>query len=73
LQTFAEKYDKSPAQILIRWVLQHDMIVIPKSSNPDHIHANADVFDFEISEEDMCRIDAFDENYHCTWDPTGEP
>lgn len=73
LQEFAEKYDKSPAQILIRWVLQHDMVVIPKSSNPDHIRANADVFDFEISEEDMCRIDAFDENYHCTWDPTGEP
>ena len=73
LQKFAEKYDKSPAQILIRWVLQHDMVVIPKSSNPDHIRANADVFDFEISEQDMCRIDAFDENYHCTWDPTGEP
>jgi diketogulonate reductase-like aldo/keto reductase len=73
LQKFAEKYDKSPAQILIRWVLQHDMVVIPKSSNPDHIRANADVFDFKISEEDMCHIDAFDENYHCTWDPTSEP
>jgi diketogulonate reductase-like aldo/keto reductase len=66
----AERYSKSPAQILIRWVLQHDMVVIPKSSDPDHIRANADVFDFEISEEDMCRIDAFDENYRCTWDPT---
>jgi len=42
-------------------------------SNSYHIRANADVFDFEISEEDMCRIDAFDESYHCTWDPTGEP
>ncbi len=72
LKKYAEKYGKSPAQILIRWVLQHDMVVIPKSSNPDHIRANADVFDFEISEEDMCHIDAFDENYHCTWDPTGE-
>ncbi len=72
LLEIAETYGKSPAQVLIRWVLQHDMVVIPKSSNPDHIRANADIFDFEISEEDMCRIDAFDENYHCTWDPTGE-
>lgn len=73
LKKIAASYDKSPAQILIRWALQHDIVVIPKSSNPDHIRANADVFDFEISGEDMCRIDAFDENYHCTWDPTGEP
>ncbi|MGC9399529.1 MAG: aldo/keto reductase [Anaerolineae bacterium] len=73
LREIADKYNKSPAQILIRWVLQHDMVVIPKSSNPDHIRANAEVFDFEISEEDMYRIDAFDENYHCTWDPTDEP
>ena len=69
----AEKYGKSPAQILIRWALEHDVVVIPKSSDKQHIQDNADVFDFEISEEDMCRLDDLDEDYRCTWDPTSEP
>ncbi len=69
----AEKYGKSPAQILIRWALEHDVVVIPKSSDKQHIRDNADVFDFEISEEDLCRLDDLDEDYRCTWDPTSEP
>lgn len=73
LVEIARKYGKTPAQILIRWCLQHEVVVIPKSSNPQRIRENADVYDFEISAEDMCRLDAFDERYHCTWDPTGVP
>ncbi len=73
LAEIAHKYGKTPAQILIRWVLQHGVGVIPKSAHPQRIRENADVYDFEISEEDMCRLDAFDACYHCTWDPTGEP
>jgi diketogulonate reductase-like aldo/keto reductase len=69
----AEKYGKSPAQILIRWALEHDVVVIPKSSDKQHIRDNADIFDFEISEQDLCRLDDLDENYRCTWDPTSEP
>lgn len=72
LTEIARKYGKTPAQILIRWCLQHEVVVIPKSSNPQRIRENADVYDFEISAEDMCRLDAFDERYHCTWDPTHE-
>ena len=64
---------KTPAQILIRWALQHRLVVIPKSSNPRRILENADVFDFEISPEDMQLLDSFNENLRTCWDPTGAP
>jgi methylglyoxal/glyoxal reductase len=57
LQAIARKYHKSAAQILIRWALQKDMIVIPKSSQQQHILENANVFDFEISAIDMATLD----------------
>ena len=66
----ADRYSKTPAQILIRWALQHDLVVIPKSSNPGRIHENADVFDFNIAEEDMKTLDSFHENLRVSWDPT---
>ena len=58
----AEKYGKTPAQILIRWDLQHEVVTIPKSIQPSRIVENAQVFDFEISAEDMARIDQIDKN-----------
>ena len=64
---------KSPAQILIRWALQHQLVVIPKSSNRQRIFENADVFDFEISPEDMRLLDSFNENLRTCWDPTNAP
>jgi diketogulonate reductase-like aldo/keto reductase len=70
LVAVAEKYDKSPAQILIRWALQHRVVVIPKSSNQAHIRANADVFDFEIEPEDMARLDELDRGLRVSWDPS---
>ncbi len=70
LRSLADHYSKTPAQILIRWALQHDLVVIPKSSNPGRILENADVFDFSISEEDMKTLDSFDENLRVSWDPT---
>jgi len=61
---------KSTAQILIRWALQHDVVVIPKSANRQRIVENADVFDFTISAEDMRTLDGFNENLRTCWDPT---
>ena len=59
LTSIAGKYNKSPAQILIRWCLQKDIIVIPKSVHKERIVENANVYDFEISQEDIRQIDAF--------------
>jgi len=73
LQAIAAKYGRSPAQILLRWGLQHGLVMIPKSSRPDHIRENANVFDFEIRAEDMAALDALDEQHHMAWDPTGAP
>ena len=47
--------------------------MIPKSSRPDHIRENANVFDFDIRAEDMAALDALDEQHHMAWDPTGAP
>jgi diketogulonate reductase-like aldo/keto reductase len=69
LQRIAQAYDKSVAQLLIRWNLQKGVITIPKSSNRDRIAQNADVFDFMISDEDMKRIDALDRNERVGPDP----
>jgi diketogulonate reductase-like aldo/keto reductase len=52
-QEIAKRYNKSVPQVLLRWSLQQGFICIPRSSNRDHIRANADVFDFELSESDM--------------------
>jgi diketogulonate reductase-like aldo/keto reductase len=64
---------KSPAQILIRWALQHGLAVIPKSADRRRIFENADVFDFEIGAQDMQTLDRFNENLRTCWDPTNAP
>lgn len=72
LTAIAKRYNKSNAQIMIRWVLQHGVVVLPKSSSTQRIEENAAVFEFTISDDDMKAIDALNENWHCTWDPTNE-
>jgi diketogulonate reductase-like aldo/keto reductase len=73
LLEIAKTYAKSAAQILIRWGLQHGMVVLPKSIRRERIEENAGVFDFEISADDMTRLDNMDENLRTCWDPTDAP
>ena len=56
----AQKYDKTPAQIILRWHLQDGNIIIPGSSNPSRIKENISLFDFELSSEDMEKMSALD-------------
>ena len=56
----AEKYGKNNVQIILRWHIQEGTIVFPKSTNPKHIQDNIDIFDFELTAEEMERIRALD-------------
>lgn len=65
----AEKYNKTIAQVVLRWDLQKGVVTIPKSSNKQRIAENAEVFDFALSEEDMARLDALDRSKRFGPDP----
>jgi methylglyoxal/glyoxal reductase len=69
LQSLAKKYGKTPAQIILRWIIQLGVSAIPKSSNPARIKENFDIFDFEISPEDYRFINTFNENLRIVDDP----
>lgn len=69
LKELAEKHNKSTAQIILRWHLQNDVVIIPKSTKEHRIIENADLFDFELSKEDMDRINALNEDKRVGPDP----
>lgn len=68
LRRLAEKYGKSEAQILIRWSLQKGYIPLPKSVTPERIRENADVYDFELTPEEVDELET-DEYSPVCWDP----
>jgi diketogulonate reductase-like aldo/keto reductase len=57
LVEIGQKYGKTPAQVILRWDLQHGVVTIPKSVREERIIANADIFDFQLTSEEMERID----------------
>ena len=57
----AQRIGRTPAQVLLRWCLQHDLLVIPKSVHRERIAENAQIFDFTLSDEDMAELDALDQ------------
>lgn len=65
----AEKYQKTPAQMVLRWCLQHEVVTIPKSVRASRIAENAGIFDFEISAEDMAKLDGLNKNQRFGKDP----
>ncbi|WP_458118607.1 aldo/keto reductase [Paenibacillus sp. Z6-24] len=69
LQAIGEKYGKSIAQVLLRWDLQSGIVTIPKSIKQERIVQNADIFDFELSPEDMKQIDDLNQNQRFGADP----
>lgn len=69
LVEIAKKYNKSTAQIIIRWDIQTGVVTIPKSVKPHRIAENADVFDFELSDEDMDKINALNQDQRMFADP----
>jgi 2,5-diketo-D-gluconate reductase A len=69
ITSLADKYGKSPAQVVLRWHLQVCNIVFPKSVNPDRVRENIDVFDFELAGDDMDAIAAMDAGHRTGPDP----
>ncbi|MEQ2280141.1 hypothetical protein AMECASPLE_016639 [Ameca splendens] len=66
----AKNCERTPAQVLLRWALQQGVPVLPKSSNPERIQRNAEVFDFTLSDTDMDRLSALDCGQRFCWDPS---
>ena len=69
VQQLAKKYNKTPAQIALRWNLQHHVVTIPKSSRPSRIEENAQLFDFALSQEDMSQLDELNQGKRVGPDP----
>lgn len=67
LNEIAAAHGVTAAQVILRWNLQRGVIVIPGSSNPDHIKENLDIFGFELTDEEMQRISALDRNEKHDW------
>ena len=63
IQSLAKKYSKTPAQIILRWQLQAGYVVIPGSSNENHIAENFNVFDFRLTDEDMNQMRGLNKNH----------
>jgi diketogulonate reductase-like aldo/keto reductase len=60
VQELAEQYEKSPAQIVLKWAVENDVVVIPKSSSPEHVRQNLDLFDWSFETADRERLDELD-------------
>jgi len=73
IQQIAKKHGKTPAQVLIRWSLQHNLVTIPKSIREERIKENSQVFDYNLTSEDVRVLDSLDENFRNSWDPTNQP
>jgi diketogulonate reductase-like aldo/keto reductase len=57
IRDLAETYDKSPAQVVLKWAVEQDVVILPKSSSPEHVRQNAELFDWELAAEDRERLD----------------
>lgn len=66
----AKKHNKTVPQVLIRWAIEKEIVIIPKSARKERIIENANVFDFELDKSDMEVLNNLDEGFRVSWDPT---
>lgn len=71
LGAIAQRVGRSNGQLLLRWSLQHDLVPIPKATSEAHLRENLQALDFELGQKDMAALDALDEGYRSSWDPSG--
>lgn len=70
IRLIAQKYGKSTVQVVLRWLIQQDILVIPKTWDAAHLKENISVYDFELSPEEMTVIDSLDRGAYLNYDPT---
>lgn len=73
LAAVAKRVGRTNAQLLLRWCLQKDLVPIPKASSEAHLRENLGALEFELSAKEMAALDALDEGYRSSWDPTSTP
>lgn len=69
VEEIAKKHEKTPAQVTLRWLIQKGIVILPKSVHNDRIIQNADLYDFELSEDEMKRMNALNEHKRTGPDP----
>ena len=70
IAAIGKRHGKTGAQVLLRWALQHGVIAIPKSARRERIGENAALYDFALDAADMKQLDALDQGYRTSWDPS---
>lgn len=60
--SIGRKYQKTPAQVILRWAIQNGVTVIPKAASENHLRQNIDLFDFELNEKELSLIDGYDQH-----------
>jgi diketogulonate reductase-like aldo/keto reductase len=69
LKQIGKKYRKNAAQVVLRWDLQRGIPTIPKSVNQARVISNSEIFDFELTTEEVAMIDSLDKNHRLGYDP----
>lgn len=73
IASIAKKHGKTYAQVMLRWLIQQDLVVLPKSVTPSRIQENIDIFDFELDEDDLAAIAGQDQDMRTCWSPVHVP
>jgi len=73
LTKIASKYNKTVAQVALKWAVQNGWVILPKSKTSKFIEENIDIYDFELTNEEMSNIKALNKNIHTCWDPSSVP
>ena len=73
VQAIARNRERTAAQVLLRWAIQHEIVVIPKSIRQERIQENSQLFDFSLKAGEMETLDGLNENFRTCWDPTDAP
>lgn len=71
IRRVADRYHKTPQQVVLRWCIQHGTLPLARSVNPDHIRSNLEIDDFELDEDAMEAMNSVSDGQRVTWDPAG--